>query len=206
MNRQTYLNPAHYPSKEAKADALLQCLQGSKEYDYIGEPISQLDHALQTASCALTSRSPDAVVLGALFHDIGHLIAPCAPQMAGLGVVNHEHIGAALLRDFGCSKQLADLVKYHVEAKRYLCFKKPNYFERLSEASRKTLQWQGGPMTAQEASEFEKLEAFRHILSVRAWDEKAKDPHAQVPPLGHYRPILLRHLNRDNRRQGFTDV
>lgn len=35
------------------------------------------------------------------------------------------------------------------------------------------------------------------ILAVRAWDEAAKDPHADVPGLGAYRDMLCRHLERD---------
>ncbi len=40
------------------------------------------------------------------------------------------------------------LVEYHVQAKRYLTFSQPDYYARLSEASRRTLAYQGGVMTA----------------------------------------------------------
>lgn len=205
MSLQRSLNPTDYPSNEARAEVLLNFLADSINTDYIGEPISQLEHALQAAACGLKNQSPDEVVLGALFHDIGHLIAPDAPEMAGLGVINHEGIGAELLLEFGCSTLLADLVRYHVEAKRYLCFKKSHYLKRLSEASLGTLQWQGGPMDAEEAARFEALPHIENILAVRAWDEQAKDPNADVPSLQHYFPILLKHLNQNN-PQGVTHV
>ena len=205
MTRHPFLDPNDYDSNDAKVEALLACLKASSQQDYIGESISQLEHALQAAACGIQNASPEAVILGALFHDVGHLIASDAPNMAGLGVVDHETIGANLLLNFGCSEQTADLVRYHVQAKRYLCFKKPRYFDRLSDASKGTLQWQGGPMSEGEAAEFEALSDFSNILAVRAWDERAKDPEAIVPDLEHYRPILKRHLDR-NLPQGVPHV
>ena len=198
MSPQIPLDPARYPTNEARARALLRCLQDSTTMDYIGEPISQLEHALQAAACGVLTRASTEVILGALFHDIGHLIAPEAPTMEGRGVVNHEGIGADLLLRFGCSEDVACLVRYHVQAMRYLCFKKPRYLARLSEASLGTLAWQGGPMTTKEAHEFEAHPHFTDILTVRAWDEQAKDPKATVPPLEYYQPLLIQHLNRSH--------
>ena len=45
-------------------------------------------------------------------------------------------------------------IALHVEAKRYLCAVEPDYFDRLSEASRLSLATQGGAMTAAEAAAF----------------------------------------------------
>jgi predicted HD phosphohydrolase len=87
----------------------------------------------------------DEVVLAAFFHDIGHLCAEGAENMGGYGVVSHERLGADYLRRAGFSERMARLVEYHVEAKRYLTFG-AGYYERLSEASRRTLEYQGGVM------------------------------------------------------------
>ena len=195
MSQPASLDSTRYPSPKTRAAALLKYLRDSTTMDYIGEPISQLEHALQAAACGVKSGSPIEVVLGALFHDIGHLIAPDAPTMEGLGVLNHEGIGADLLLEFGCSQKVASLVRNHVEAKRYLCFKKSRYLAKLSEASLGTLTWQGGPMTPQEAAEFEAHPHFNDILTVRAWDEQAKDPDATVPSLDYYQPLLVEHLS-----------
>ena len=51
-----------------------------------------------------------------------------------------------------------------------------------------------GTMTEEEAAQFETSTSFRSILALRQWDEMAKDPHATVPDLDHYAPMLIRHL------------
>ena len=46
--------------------------------------------------------------------------------------------------------------------------------------SQGTLIHQGGPMTQQEAEDFESLSNFSAILEMRTWDEKAKDVSVEV--------------------------
>ncbi|HEY9196248.1 MAG TPA: phosphohydrolase, partial [Mucilaginibacter sp.] len=43
--------------------------------DYIGEPVSQLEHMSQAAALAQAEGQDDEVILAAFFHDIGHLCA-----------------------------------------------------------------------------------------------------------------------------------
>jgi predicted HD phosphohydrolase len=95
--------------------------------------------------------------------------------MGGFGVVSHERLGADYLRRAGFSERMARLVEYHVQAKRYLTLKEPGYYERLSEASRRTLEYQGGVMTAEEAKAFERDPLCAVSLRMRQWDELAKE-------------------------------
>jgi gamma-butyrobetaine dioxygenase len=74
-----------------------------------------------------------------------------------------------------------------VAAKRYLVATRPEYRERLSEASTKTLALQGGAMSDEEAQAFAASPYFRDLLRLRSWDEAAKDPAAVVPGLDTYR-------------------
>lgn len=128
----------------ATLDALFEIYTAAGDQDYIGEPISQLEHMQQAAWLARRAGASDALVLGAFFHDLGHLAAPeDAPRMDALGVLEHERIGAELLRACGLGGAVAELVELHVQAKRYLCFARPTYEARLSEASRGTLEFQG---------------------------------------------------------------
>lgn len=185
------------PQEIAQAvNALLEPLHHAAHEGYIGEGVSQQAHALQCAFHAQKNNAPAEVVLAALFHDVGHLVDKNAPQMDGLGVVDHEKIGGAFLRQHGCSPRMATLVASHVEAKRYLCHRKPDYSKRLSEASLGTLAWQGGPMSEASALAFETAPDFKFYLALRSWDELAKDPHAQVPPLSAYQAMLEEHLHR----------
>ncbi len=181
---------------------LMAPLIDSENHDYIGEDISQLEHALQAAYWAHQTKAPDEVVLAALFHDIGHLIAPDAPQMDGLGVMDHETIGANFLMKHGCSQRMADLVAAHVGAKRYLCHRKPSYYKKLSEASKGTLEFQGGPMSEAEATEFESSPDFKYFLAIRSWDERAKDPNLQVPSIESYMPMLKNHIETHTHNTG----
>jgi predicted HD phosphohydrolase len=75
---------------------------------------------------------------------------------------------------------MARLVEYHVQAKRYLTLKEPGYYERLSLASRRTLEYQGGVMTAEEAEAFERDPLCAVSLRMRQWDELAKEMHVPV--------------------------
>jgi predicted HD phosphohydrolase len=114
--------------------------------------------------------------------------------MGSYGVMDHEELGAEFLREKGFSKKLARLVESHVEAKRYLTAKDPLYYAQLSDASKKTLEYQGGPMTEDEAAAFEQYPLFPLIIQMRKWDEEAKIEHKPLPDLQHYRQMMLRHL------------
>ena len=148
--------------------------------DYIGEPVSQIEHMSQAAQLAMAEGFDDEVVLAAFFHDIGHICAESAENMGGYGVVSHERLGADYLRRAGFSERMARLVEYHVQAKRYLTLKEAGYYDRLSEASRRTLEYQGGVMTAAEAEAFEQDPLCAVSLRMRQWDELAKEMHVPV--------------------------
>lgn len=147
--------------------------------DYIGEAITQIEHMSQAAQLAMAEGFDDEVVLAAFFHDIGHLCGGDA-SMGGYGVVSHERIGAEYLRRCGFGERMARLVQYHVEAKRYLTLRQPGYYQRLSEASRRTLEYQGGVMSEAEADAFERDPLFSVSLRMREWDERAKEVGAPL--------------------------
>ena len=155
---------------------------------YYGEPVTQLEHALQCALLAEQAGADNETVAAAFLHDIGHLLPPelAGGYMDGYGTVDHEKLGADYLRQMGFSEKVAQLIEHHVNAKRYLVFKNPNYFARLSEASLKTLEFQGGPMTAAEAAAFETNPYFKGILLMRTWDEQAKIPALPTPDMAYY--------------------
>ncbi len=187
-------------------DAIVRILEASAGTDYIGEAVSQLEHALQCAHFAEQAGASDEAVIAALLHDMGHLIDAQAPSMDGLGVVDHETLGADFLRSLGFSEAVARLVEGHVQAKRYLTFARPAYAARLSEASRGTLTWQGGPMSAEEARTFEADPLFRQMLAVRSWDERAKVVDLEVPGLDTHRGRISAHLERERSRPAPGDA
>ncbi|KTC86659.1 HD domain-containing protein [Legionella brunensis] len=191
---------------ENKINRAFSCLKSVKDTDYIGESVSQLEHALQAAYFAEQAGHSREVILASLFHDMGHFASDTQQfTMANLGVVNHEWIGAKLAYDLGFSAKVALLVGYHVEAKRYLAAKKSNYFDRLSEASKGTLAFQGGVMSFEEMHHFETHPYFKEILQVRVNDEKAKEIDLKVPELNYYRPHLCEHF-KENRASLHHDL
>ena len=80
----------------------------------------------------------------------------------------------------------------HVQAKRYLTYKKPEYYKMLSEASKQTLKYQGGKMSAAEA--FEKSPFFTLSIKMREWDEAAKEPDHPLPDIIEYKRMMQRHI------------
>jgi phosphonate degradation associated HDIG domain protein len=171
-------------STQAVIDEIFDLYERYGQADYIGEPVSQIEHMSQSAQLALEGGYDDEVVLAAFFHDIGHICVQATNEqsMADFGVKSHEKIGADFLRTKGFPERVAKLVENHVQAKRYLTHKFPSYFEQLSEASRKTLEFQGGVMSKQEAEPFEYDTLFDLSILLRKWDEKAKKTH--VPLIG----------------------
>jgi len=179
--------------------------------EYAGEKVSQLEHMVQAAQLAEEQGYDEEVILAAFLHDIGHIVhvngtdsvrsaeaANGANEMDGFGIVDHESLGAEFLRKKGFSKKIARLVESHVEAKRYLTVKDPAYYDQLSEASKKTLEYQGGPMTVEEAAAFEQYPLFALIVQMRKWDEQAKIQQKPLPDLDHYRQMILRHLTNNS--------
>eukprot|EP00511_Aplanochytrium_stocchinoi_P007766 CAMPEP_0204844880 /NCGR_PEP_ID=MMETSP1347-20130617/660_1 /ASSEMBLY_ACC=CAM_ASM_000690 /TAXON_ID=215587 /ORGANISM="Aplanochytrium stocchinoi, Strain GSBS06" /LENGTH=471 /DNA_ID=CAMNT_0051984591 /DNA_START=37 /DNA_END=1452 /DNA_ORIENTATION=+ len=170
--------------------------------DYIGEDVTQLEHALQAAKCAKDCGYDNDTILGALMHDVGHLLGlldPHVKQMEGnLGVQNHERLGASYLVTLGFPAKTCELVGRHVDAKRYLCYKNPAYYNKLSEASKGTLKQQGGPMKKGEAEIFEKDPLMDTIIKLRTWDEAAKvvNPSFVVPDLNSYKEMIIDAVNR----------
>ena len=163
--------------------------------DYIGEDVSQSEHMRQAARLAQRAGADNELILAAFLHDIGHLCAAeDAPQMDGLGVVDHEHLGADLLLQAGFSNRVAELVRLHVQAKRYLCWRNTHYYQNLSDASRGTLRHQGGPMTTSEAKAFEQHPHFSDILRLRTWDEAAKVVDGEAMSLDELYALSVEHV------------
>lgn len=159
---------------------------------YIGEAVTMAEHMLQAAQQAEDADAGDELIAAALLHDIGHYLSEFPPDAADEGIDNnHESAGAAVLAPYFPSV-ITDCVKYHVAAKRYLCATDADYFKSLSEASVLSLKLQGGPMNSDEVKCFKKLQNLDAIVSVRIWDDLAKDPSITTRPFSHYLPVLQR--------------
>lgn len=190
---------------------LLSVLEASDATPYIGEPISQLQHSLQCAQLAADANPPvdEATQVAALLHDIGQF-APAAdlrvlatmkvgnmggaPAAQSVGRVGHETLGAQYLSALGFPDKVALLVESHVATKRYLCAVEANYHDQLSDASKKSLVYQGGPMAAHEVAEFEAKRWCQEMCQLRKWDDEAKVEGLKVRDLETWRSSIERQM------------
>src|SRR5258707_910252 len=150
---------------------LQRLFDGEGARDYLGEPVTQAQHMLQAAALAVRDGAGDALVAAALLHDVGHFHGVVSGAELMAGTDNHySDTGADWLAQwFGPA--VCEPVRLHVAAKRYLCMVEPGYHDRLSEASKYTLQVQGGPMTAEQAQRFAARPFAADAVTLRRWDE-----------------------------------
>ena len=69
-----------------------------------------------------------------------------------------------------------------------------SYSEKLSSGSKRTLEFQGGPMTTSEAEIFERDTLFEENVQMRRWDEGAKAEGLEVPGWEHFKPMVMRSI------------
>ena len=140
---------------------------------YSGEPVTQLEHALQTAWLAERAGASPALVTASLLHDIGHMVNDCGetPTARGVDDLHQYHALAALRGVFG--DDVLEPIRWHVDAKRYLCRARPEYYEGLSPDSKRSLVLQGGIFSADEAEAFAARRWAGDAVKLRLWDDLA---------------------------------
>ena len=173
-------------------DELLALYCGRGAATYFGETVTTMEHSLQAAHFAQAADASDALVLAALLHDIGHLIGSAADDIgAWTRDARHEVSGSRWLATrFG--PDVAEPVRLHVPAKRYLCATDAGFIARLSAASIQTLKLQGGPMSAVEIIAFETEAYFRDAILLRQWDDQGKVAGLRTPAFSQYGEIIDR--------------
>jgi phosphonate degradation associated HDIG domain protein len=176
-------------------DAIAELFAGPGGQDYLGEAVTIGEHMRQAGALAEAAGAPAPLVAAALLHDVGHLLGE--KNRGGLGGssprastdARHGTGGARWLAQwFGAA--VTEPVRLHVAAKRSLCATEPGYFALLSPESVRTLALQGGPMTAEQAAAFEALPYARDAVTVRRWDDEAKDPAITPPEFAYFAPLL----------------
>jgi phosphonate degradation associated HDIG domain protein len=159
---------------------------------YGGEPVTQLEHALQCARLAEREGADDALVTAALLHDLGHLLNRLGDTPSARGVDDrHQYFAIPFLRGL-FPPEVIEPVRLHVDAKRALCAFDEGYEQALSADSRRSLELQGGIFSLMEAEAFAVKPFAREAMRLRRWDDAAKVAHAPTPDLAHYLGIATR--------------
>lgn len=169
--------------------------------EYLGEPVTMAEHMLQGATIAEQNGQPEEIIVGALLHDIGHFTSEFGTfSMDDTQDRLHEEAGAEVLERFFPSV-ITDCVRHHVAAKRFLCATKPDYFDRLSEASVHSLMLQGGPMDDAEVAAFKTNPNLKQIIAVRYLDDAGKRDDLETPDFWHFAPMVQRMVDRHCARE-----
>ena len=171
-------------------ESLLELLVTRGAAQYGGEPVTQLAHALQTATLAERAGEPAELIAAALLHDLGHFTDGADVERAGQGIDDrHELRGLPILeRWFGPA--VSEPVRLHVEAKRYLCAVDQDYLDELSAASLTSLVLQGGVYTPDQAQAFIRQPHAEAAVRLRRYDDLAKDPRCATAAPAHFLPFL----------------
>jgi phosphonate degradation associated HDIG domain protein len=176
----------------------IEKLFGQKGHEqYTGEPVTQLQHALQSGFLGEQAGASDELVTAAFLHDLGHLLHDLGetPSIHGVDDV-HQYRVLPFLRGL-FPDSVINAIQRHVDAKRYLCATRPEYHASLSEDSKRSLKLQGGIFSEEEAAAFIAEAGAKDAVQLRLWDDLAKQPDLQTPGLSHYMQIARRCALRD---------
>jgi phosphonate degradation associated HDIG domain protein len=176
----------------------IEKLFGQKGHEqYTGEPVTQLQHALQSGFLGEQAGASDELVTAAFLHDLGHLLHDLGetPSIHGVDDV-HQYRVLPFLRGL-FPDSVINAIQRHVDAKRYLCATRPEYHDSLSDDSKRSLKLQGGIFSEAEAAGFIAEAGAKDAVQLRLWDDLAKQPDLQTPGLSHYMQIARRCALRD---------
>ena len=165
-------------------DRLLEVLATGADHPLSpGVPVSQLDHALQTAALlAHLHPGDDELAAAGLVHDIGHLLPD------GSDETHADDAARAVRRALG--ERVAGIVGLHVEAKRYLVATEDGYGGVLTNDSVVSLQRQGGAMSEEEAAAFLAQPWAADAVTLRRADDSGKVEGLAVRDLQSWAPLL----------------
>ena len=169
-------------------DGLIEALRRAADRPELEVGVGQLEHGLQCGAILRREHPADLeLAVAGLVHDLASSLEQ--------GPRDHGVAGAALVRGL-LGDRVADLVRLHVPAKRYLVSTDPGYRSALSSGSITTLGLQGEAMSPDEIVAFESEPEFRSALTLRRADDRAKQPDCPVPGLDSWRVVLASLVER----------
>jgi len=127
----------------------------------LGYRVDRLEHSLQTATRAHRDGARIDMVVGALFHDVGDVLAPA----------NHSELAAAILEPY-VDEETTWVVRHHGVFQGY------HYWDKLGLDKNARDRYRDSPHFA----------AAAHFCA--AWDQIAFDPDYDTLPLSFFEPMV----------------
>lgn len=181
-------------SKSEKVELLFQYIRdkGKSNYD---EMVTQYEHAVQTAYWASEQKADNQLIVSALLHDIGHLLIDEDNSNNSFldEDLYHESLAADYFKEL-FSKAILDPIRLHVPSKRYICTIQREYYDTLSEASKKSFHVQGGFMSDEEVKLFESEPYYKQAVQLRICDDLGKQIGFEVPGIEVYKEKVVEAL------------
>jgi phosphonate degradation associated HDIG domain protein len=163
---------------------------------YSGEPVSQLEHALQSGALAEEAGASDELIAAAFLHDLGHLLNQQGETPTERGIDDlHQYFALPFLRPV-LPEAVLEPIRLHVDAKRCLCAIDETYFGQLSADSVRSLELQGGIYSGEEAQAFLAKPYAEDALRLRKWDDRAKEARRHTPSVDHFLRIVGRLMEK----------
>ncbi len=182
------VSPARLPSVATSVDDIVRALRlaaGCHDDPVDAGSVNLLDHALQCAAIVAAAYPDDEdLQVAGLVHDIGLVIDPLDHPDHGR---NASHFVAVVL-----GSRVAEIVRLHDDALRYLLTTVPGYGELLGRESKRSIALSGGPMTPGELGRFLSSPYFREALVLCRADELARSPGVAIGDLDEWEPVLRR--------------
>ena len=122
----------------------------------------------------------------------GHLLNLQGDTPTARGIDDqHQHFAIPFIRAL-FRPAIVEAIRLHVDAKRALCAIDSDYYDALSEDSKRSLTLQGGIFSREQLKDFLAKPHAEGAMRVRRWDDQAKVAGATTPPITHYLDIASR--------------
>jgi predicted HD phosphohydrolase len=157
-----YLDRIYQKLNHGLADNLIANLKLLKG-DKMGYQIDRYEHSLQSATRAMRDGQDEELIVCALLHDVGDLIAP----------ENHSQLAAAILRPY-VSDQNHWIIEHHGIFQGYY------YFHHMGMDRYERERYRGHPA-------FQACADFCH-----KYDQNSFDPTYDTAPIEHFEPMVQR--------------
>jgi len=154
--------------RQSQMPAMIKSMLRQLEDQVDGFSMNQLQHALQTATRALSDGASEELIVAALCHDIGKVIS----------VINHPAIAAEILKPY-VSPETYEIVRTHQD------FQGKHYYAHFGLETNLRQQHEQQPWYAL-AKQF-----------TDEWDQTAFDPNYDTLPLEYFEPMIDRVFSKE---------